>query len=124
MTAVPSLPLGRAAGSRCVLIVDVEAGVRDVAGFLNGVRAGSQPGRPLCLPRRPGVAAGQAADRGGQVGAALFFSALSAGSGPHPATAVPGSLLATERTLLVTLVMIAVAFALGWLLPRRARQMH
>jgi EmrB/QacA subfamily drug resistance transporter len=56
--------------------------------------------------------------------ATLFFSALSAGGGPHPATAVPGSLLAAERTLLVTLVMIAVAFALGWLLPRRARQMH
>ena len=62
--------------------------------------------------------------------ATLFFSTLSSslaaghGGGPHPATAVPGSLLAAERTLLITLVMIAVAFALGWLLPRRARQMH
>jgi hypothetical protein len=57
--------------------------------------------------------------------ATLFFSTLSAGrgGGPHPAMAVPGSLLAAERTLLITLVMIAVAFALGWLLPRRARQM-
>jgi EmrB/QacA subfamily drug resistance transporter len=57
--------------------------------------------------------------------ATLFFGTLSAGrGGPHPAMAVPGSLLAAERTLLITLVMIAVAFALGWLLPRRARQMH
>jgi EmrB/QacA subfamily drug resistance transporter len=57
--------------------------------------------------------------------ATLFFSTLSAGGGaPHAAAGVPGSLLAAERTLLITLVMIAVAFALGWLLPRRARQTH
>lgn len=56
--------------------------------------------------------------------ATLFFGTLSAGSGAHPATAAPGSLLAAEHTLLATLVMIIVAFALGWMLPRRARQMH
>jgi EmrB/QacA subfamily drug resistance transporter len=57
--------------------------------------------------------------------ATLFFSTLSAGGGAaHVAAAVPGSLAAAERTLLITLVMIAAAFALGWLLPRRARQMH
>ena len=56
--------------------------------------------------------------------ATLFFSTLSAGGGAqHPAMAVPGSLLAAERTLLITLAMIIAAFALGWLLPRRARQM-
>ena len=56
--------------------------------------------------------------------ATLFFSTLSAGGGArHPAMAVPGSLLAAERTLLITLAMIVAAFALGWLLPRRARQM-
>lgn len=57
--------------------------------------------------------------------ATLFFSTLSAGGGAqHPAMAVPGSLLAAERTLLITLAMIVAAFALGWLLPRRARQTH
>ncbi|MGH3409367.1 MAG: MFS transporter [Streptosporangiaceae bacterium] len=57
--------------------------------------------------------------------ATLFFSTLSAGGGAqHPAMAVPGSLLAAERTLLITLAMIVAAFALGWLLPRRPRQMH
>ena len=57
--------------------------------------------------------------------ATLFFSTLSAGGGAqHPAMAVPGSLLAAERTLLITLAMIIAAFALGWLLPRRARQMY
>jgi EmrB/QacA subfamily drug resistance transporter len=57
--------------------------------------------------------------------ATLFFSTLSAGGGAqHPAMAGPGSLLAAERTLLITLAMIIVAFALGWLLPRRARQMY
>ena len=33
-------------------------------------------------------------------------------------------LLAAERTLLVTLGLIAVTFAVGWLLPRRARAMQ
>ncbi len=57
--------------------------------------------------------------------ATLFFSTLSAGGGAqHPAMAVPGSLLAAERTLLITVAMIVAAFALGWLLPRRARQMY
>jgi EmrB/QacA subfamily drug resistance transporter len=57
--------------------------------------------------------------------ATLFFSTLSAGGGAqHPAMAVPASLLAAERTLLITLAMIVAAFALGWLLPRRARQMY
>jgi EmrB/QacA subfamily drug resistance transporter len=57
--------------------------------------------------------------------ATLFFSTLAAGGGAqHPAMAVPGSLLAAERTLLITVAMIVAAFALGWLLPRRARQMY
>ena len=58
--------------------------------------------------------------------ATLFFSTLAPGSavpgGPQAAMAAGRGLLAAERTLLVTLVLIAVAFAAGWLLPRRTRQ--
>jgi EmrB/QacA subfamily drug resistance transporter len=52
----------------------------------------------------------------------LFFSTLSAGDG---SAIVPGrELLAAERSLLVTLGLIVLTFAVGWLLPRRARAMH
>lgn len=55
----------------------------------------------------------------------LFFSTISLEKGGSQAAMAAGrSLLAAERTLLVTLVMIMVAFATGWLLPRRAREMH
>lgn len=55
----------------------------------------------------------------------MFFSTISLEKGgPQAAMAAGRSLLAAERTLLVTLVMIMVAFATGWLLPRRAREMH
>jgi EmrB/QacA subfamily drug resistance transporter len=57
--------------------------------------------------------------------ATLFFSALSLErGGPRAALATGRDLLAAERTLLATLVLIGVAFAVGWLLPRRARQVH
>jgi EmrB/QacA subfamily drug resistance transporter len=57
--------------------------------------------------------------------ATLFFSTLSPGTGgPQAAMAAGRPLLAAERTLLVTLVLIVVAFAVGWLLPRRARAAH
>jgi hypothetical protein len=57
--------------------------------------------------------------------ATLFFSTISVEKGgPRAAMAAGRGLLAAEHTLLVTLVMIGVAFAAGWLLPRRARQMH
>ena len=57
--------------------------------------------------------------------ATLFFStvALEKG-GPRAAMAAGRGVLAAEHTLLVTLIMIGVAFAAGWLLPRRAREMH
>jgi hypothetical protein len=54
--------------------------------------------------------------------ATLFFSTLSLGKGgPQAAMAAGRHLLAAERTLLMTLALIGVAFAVGWLLPRRAR---
>ena len=57
--------------------------------------------------------------------ATLFFSTIAAGHGaPRAAMAASSGLLAAERTLLVTLLLIAVAFAAGWLLPRRARQAY
>jgi EmrB/QacA subfamily drug resistance transporter len=55
--------------------------------------------------------------------ATLFFSTISSGRG-GPAAAAARPLLAAEHTLVLTLVLIAVAFAVGWLLPRRARQLH
>jgi EmrB/QacA subfamily drug resistance transporter len=57
--------------------------------------------------------------------ATLFFSTLSLEpGGPHAAQAAVRPLLAAERTLLLTLALIVVAFGVGWLLPRRAREMH
>jgi EmrB/QacA subfamily drug resistance transporter len=54
--------------------------------------------------------------------ATVFFGALQLERGN--AIASGRHLVAAEHTLLVTLVLIAVAFAIGWLLPRRARAMH
>jgi EmrB/QacA subfamily drug resistance transporter len=57
--------------------------------------------------------------------ATLFFSTISLEKGgPHAAVAAGRQLLAAEHTLLATLLLIVVAFAVGWLLPRRARKMH
>ena len=57
--------------------------------------------------------------------ATLFFSTISpAPGGPQTAMTASRGLLAAERTLLVTFALIVIAFAVGWLLPRRARQMH
>ncbi|HEX5294820.1 MAG TPA: MFS transporter [Streptosporangiaceae bacterium] len=57
--------------------------------------------------------------------ATLFFSTISlAPGGGRGALAAARPLLAAQRTLLLTLVLIAVAFAVGWLLPRRAREQH
>jgi len=57
--------------------------------------------------------------------ATLFFSTISPEKdGPPTAMAAGRGLLAAEQTLLATLVLIGIAFAVGWLLPRRARQMH
>jgi hypothetical protein len=56
--------------------------------------------------------------------ATLFFSTLSSGDGvPGDGVAVVRGreLLAAERSLLVTLGLIVLGFAVGWLLPRRAR---
>jgi MFS family permease len=55
----------------------------------------------------------------------LFFATLAPEPGaPRAALAAGRQVLAAERTLLATLALIGVAFAVGWLLPRRARQMH
>jgi hypothetical protein len=56
--------------------------------------------------------------------ATLFFSTISLEPGRRGALAAARPLLAAERTLLLTLALIVVAFAVGWLLPRRAREMH
>ncbi len=57
--------------------------------------------------------------------ATLFFSTISLEkAGPQAATAAGPGLLAAERALLATLILIVVAFAVGWLLPRRARQVY
>lgn len=57
--------------------------------------------------------------------ATLFFSTISLEpGGPRASLAAARPLLAAERTLLLTLALIVVAFAVGWLLPRRAREMH
>jgi EmrB/QacA subfamily drug resistance transporter len=54
--------------------------------------------------------------------ATLFFGRLALeDGGPAAARAAGRHLVATEDTLLATLVLIAVAFLVGWLLPRRAR---
>lgn len=57
--------------------------------------------------------------------ATLFFGTLKLeDGGPQAAVAAGRHVAAAENTLLVTLVLLAVAFAVGWLLPRRAREMH
>ncbi|MFI7586530.1 MFS transporter [Spongisporangium articulatum] len=57
--------------------------------------------------------------------ATLFFSrfALEDG-GPQAAVAAGRHLAAAQATVLVSLVLLSVAFALGFLLPRRARMME
>jgi EmrB/QacA subfamily drug resistance transporter len=57
--------------------------------------------------------------------ATLFFDKIKVeDGGPVAARTAGRHLVAAQDTLLVTLVLIAVAFAVGWLLPRRAREMH
>jgi EmrB/QacA subfamily drug resistance transporter len=54
--------------------------------------------------------------------ATLFFSRLALeDGGPAAARAAGRHIGALEATLTVTLVLLGIAFALGWLLPRRAR---
>ena len=55
----------------------------------------------------------------------LFFGTLALeDGGPAAARAAGRHLLAAEHTLVAVLGLLAIAFALGWLLPRRAREMH
>ena len=57
--------------------------------------------------------------------ATLFFGKIRLeDGGPGAARAAGRQLVAAQDTLLITLVLIAVAFAVGWLLPRRARTSH
>jgi EmrB/QacA subfamily drug resistance transporter len=57
--------------------------------------------------------------------ATLFFDKLALeDSGPRAAMRTGRHLVAAEDTLIVTTILIGVAIVLGWLLPRRARQMH
>ena len=59
--------------------------------------------------------------------ATLFFSTISLASGGGPHGGDGGGPAACSRpsdTLLMTLALIVVAFAVGWLLPRRAREQH
>ena len=52
----------------------------------------------------------------------LFFSTIALeDGGPHAAMAAGRHLVAAERTLLVTVGLIAVAFVIAFQLPRRAR---
>ncbi len=62
------------------------------------------------------------ASTGVAVLATLFFSTIGAGGGVAPRAG--RELLAAERSLLVTLGLIAATFVVGWFLPRRARAMH
>ena len=56
--------------------------------------------------------------------ATLFFHVLDLGDGgPAAAIADGRHLAAAESTLLVVVALTAVAWVLGWLLPRRAREM-
>ncbi len=56
--------------------------------------------------------------------ATLFFSTIDLENGGPVAAALAGRhVLAAEHTLLVSLVLVAVAFAVGFLLPKRARPM-
>jgi EmrB/QacA subfamily drug resistance transporter len=55
----------------------------------------------------------------------LFFGKLALEQGgPAAARAAGRHLVAAEDTLVAVLVLLAVAFVLGWLLPRRARELH
>jgi MFS family permease len=55
----------------------------------------------------------------------LFFGKLALErGGPLAARAAGRHLVAAEDTLIAVLVLLATAFVLGWLLPRRARAMH
>lgn len=54
--------------------------------------------------------------------ATVFFGALHRGGGTEPGNGP--HIAVVQHTLFATLVLIAVAFALGWLLPRRAREQH
>jgi EmrB/QacA subfamily drug resistance transporter len=57
--------------------------------------------------------------------ATLFFGKLALeDGGPRAALQSGRHLVAAEDTLVVTAILIAVAFVLGWFLPRRARQVH
>jgi MFS family permease len=54
----------------------------------------------------------------------VFFGALALeAGGPRAAMAAGRHLVAAEHTLLILLVVIAGAWAIGWLLPRKARAM-
>ena len=56
--------------------------------------------------------------------ATLFFATIDLEDGGPVAAALAGRhVLAAEHTLLVSLVLIAVAFAVGFLLPKKAREM-
>ena len=56
--------------------------------------------------------------------ATLFFATIDLEDGGPVAAALAGRhVLAAEHTLLVSLALIAVAFAVGFLLPRKAREM-
>ena len=56
--------------------------------------------------------------------ATLFFATIRLEDGGPVAAASAGRhVLAAEHTLLVSVVLIAVAFAIGFLLPKKAREM-
>ncbi len=54
----------------------------------------------------------------------LFFDKLALeDGGPRSAMATGRHLIAAQDTLLVVLALVAIAWAIGWLLPKRAREM-
>ena len=57
--------------------------------------------------------------------ATVFFSRIKLeDGGPRAAMSAGRHLTAAQDTLLMTLALTAVAFAIGWLLPRKARSTH
>jgi hypothetical protein len=57
--------------------------------------------------------------------ATLFFGKIKLeDGGPQAAMRTGRHLVAAQDTLLITLALIGVAFAIGWLLPRKARASH
>ena len=57
--------------------------------------------------------------------ATLFFHVIDLESGgPAAAVAAGRHLAAAEQTLLVVVALCGLAWAVAWLLPRRARAMH